>query len=213
MSKDEKSIINGTVNFENAEIGKAYIMELISGAIISGCLVSKYEFLKENGLVQAFTIAFNNHKTVDIQIDEISRMDLVEHHNENHKSVLEYLKDFQEKHKVKCFDENGELLSNSTILGEAVIGKKIWDDLQEKEKNEFIEKVGLTVENIVEVINTSVKYMKENSRLHESRLRMLDEATKLMDRYKEAQEKYQNINKIYEVFFNDLRIRELLNAI
>ena len=198
MSKSE-NIINGTVNFENAEIGKTYIMELTSGAIISGGLVSKYEFLKDGSVVQAYTIAFNNSKVIDIQVDEIERMDLVEHHNE--------------KHKVKCFNEDGELLSNSTILGETIIGKKVWDDLQDEEKKEFIEKVDLTVNDIVEIINVCIKYIKENSRMHDARLRMLDEAVRLMDRYKEAQEKYPHIDKIYEVFFNDLRISELLNAI
>ena len=212
MSKSE-NIINGTVNFENAEIGKTYIMELTSGAIISGGLVSKYEVLKEGSVVQAYTIAFNNSKVIDIQVDEIERMDLVEHHNEKHKSVLEYLEEFQEKHKVKCFNEDGELLSNSTILGETIIGKKVWDDLQDEEKKEFIEKVDLTVNDIVEIINVCIKYIKENSRMHDARLRMLDEAVRLMDRYKEAQEKYPHIDKIYEVFFNDLRISELLNAI
>ena len=212
MSKSE-NIINGTVNFENAEIGKTYIMELTSGAIISGGLVSKYEFLKDGAIVQAYTIAFNNSKVIDIQVDEIGRMDLVEHHNEKHKSVLEYLEEFQEKHKVKCFDEDGELLSNSTILGEAVIGKKVWDDLQDEEKIEFVEKIDLTVNDIIEIINVFVKFMKENSRMHDARLRMLDEAMKLMNRYNEVQEKYPHIDKIYEVFFNDLRISELLNAI
>lgn len=212
MSKSE-NIINGTVDFENAKIGKTYIMELTSGAIISGGLVSKYEFLKDGSVVQAYAIAFNSSKLIDIQVDEIERMDLVEHHNERHKNVLEYLEEFQEKHKVKCFDEDGDLLSNSTILGEAIIGKKVWDDLQDEEKKEFIEKVDLTVDNIVEIMNVCVKYIKENNRMHEDRLRVLNEAVKLMDRYKEAQEKYPHIDKIYEVFFNDLRISELLNAI
>lgn len=34
-----------------------------------------------------------------------------------------------------------------------------------------------------------------------------------MNRYEDAQEKYQNINKIYEVFFKDLGIEDLLKAI
>ena len=67
--------------------------------------------------------------------------------------------------------------------------------------------------DIIEIINVFVKFIKENSRMHDARLRMLDEAVRLMDRYKEAQEKYPHIDKIYEVFFNDLRISELLNAI
>lgn len=212
MSKKE-NIINETVNFENAEIGKTYIMELISGAIISGGLVSKYEFLKDGVIVQAYTIAFNSSKLIDIQIDEIERMDLVEHHNEKNKSVLEYLKGFQEKHKVKCFDENGEILPNSTILGEAIICKKVWDDLQDEEKKEFVGKVDLTIENIVEVINVCTKYMKENGRMHEDRLKIINEAAKLMNRYKRVEKLYPHIDKIYEVFFNDLRISELINAI
>lgn len=213
MIKNETSIINETVNFESAEIGKTYIMELISGAIISGGLISKYEFLKDGTIVQAYTIAFNNSKVIDIEVDEIERMDLGEHHNKKHKSVLKYFEEFQKNHKVKCFNENGELLPNSTILGEAIIGKKLWDNLQDEEKKEFIDKIDLTVENIVEVINVCTKYMKENGRMHEDRLRILNESVKLMDRYKRVENLYPHIEKIYEVFFNDLRISELINAI
>lgn len=212
MSENEKSIINGIVNFENAEIGKTYIMELISGAIISGGLVSKYEFLKDGEIIQAYTIAFNNSKIIDIEVNEIDRMDLVEHYNENHKTVLEYLEEFQKNHKVKCFNEDGRL-SNSTILGNVLTGERVWDKLSEDEKKEFVEKLKLNTLEIVEIADVCTKILKENNRLHDARLRMLDESVRLMDRYKGVQEKYQNINKIYEVFFNDLRIIELLNAI
>lgn len=211
MSKKE-NIINETVNFENAEIGKTYIMELTSGAIISGGLVSKYEFLKDGVIVQAYTIAFNNSKIIDIEVNEIDRMDLVEHYNENHKTVLEYLEEFQKNHKVKCFNDNGRL-SNSTILGNVLTGERVWDKLPKDEKKEFIEKLRMTSDEIREIIDICTKMLKENNRLHDARLRMLDESVRLMDRYKEVQEKYQNINKIYEVFFEDLRIKDFLRAI
>lgn len=69
------------------------------------------------------------------------------------------------------------------------------------------------MDNIVEIMNVCVKYIKENNRMHEDRLRVLNEAVKLMDRYKRVEKLYPHIDKIYEVFFNDLRISELLNAI
>ena len=85
--------------------------------------------------------------------------------------------------------------------------------MSEEEKKEFIEKLRMTSDEITEIVDICTKTLKENNRLHDARLRMLDESVRLMDRYKEVQDKYQNINKIYEVFFDDLRIIDFLRAI
>lgn len=214
-NNSESNIINHYIDYENMEIGHAYIMQLKTGAIISGGLVLKYEFLDVNcaEIIRAYTFMLTNSKTIDFKESEIETIDLIQHYNENHKSVLQYLEEFQKRHKVKCFDDKGERLSNSTILGEVVIGKKIWDEMSEEEKKEFIEKLRMTSDEITEIVDICTKTLKENNRLHDARLRMLDESVRLMDRYKEVQDKYQNINKIYEVFFDDLRIIDFLRVI
>lgn len=211
----ENSIIDHYIDYEDMQIGQAYIMQLTSGAILSGGLISKYESLNNNGeIVRMYSFAVTNSQIIDIRVDEVDKIDLVESYNQNRsKNILEYLKEFQGKHKVKCFNEDGELLSNSTILGEVIIGKKVWDGLPEEEKKEFIKKIDLTVDNIIEVINVCVKYMKENARMHEDRLRILNEAVKLMERYKRVENLYPYIDKKYEAFFNDLHISELFNVI
>lgn len=212
-NNNENGIVNHYIDYKNMEIGQTYIMELKTGAIISGGLVSKYEFLSNDGrIARAYTIVFGNSKMIDIEEGEINRLDLVEHYNEDHKSVLQYLEEFQKKHKVKCFNDEGRL-SNSTILGNVLIREKVWEKLPVEEKKEFVEKLRLTSDNIIEIADVCAKSLKENNRLHDDRLRMLDESVKLMDRYKEVQEKYQDINKIYELFFDDLRIEDFLKAI
>lgn len=210
---NKSNIVNHYIDYENMTIGQTYIMELKTGAIISGGLVSKYEFLNNDGrIARAYTIVFSNSKMIDIEESEINRLDLVDHYNENHKSVLHYLEEFQKKHKVKCFNDEGRL-SNSTILGNVLIRGKVWDKLPVEEKKEFVEKLRMTSDEIMEIVDICTKTLKENNRLHDARLRMLDESVRLMDRYKEAQEKYQNINKIYELLFDDLRIEDFLKAI
>lgn len=213
-NNSESNIINHYIGYENMEIGHAYIMQLKTGAIISGGLVSKYEFLDVNcaEIIRAYTFMLTNSKTIDFKESEIETIDLIQHYNENHKSVLQYLEEFQKKHKVKCFNDEGRL-SNSTILGNVLIREKVWEKLPVEEKKEFVEKLRLTSDNIIEIADVCAKSLKENNRLHDDRLRMLDESVKLMDRYKEVQEKYQDINKIYELFFDDLRIEDFLKAI
>ena len=218
MSKNdnnsESNIINHYIDYENMQIGHTYIMQLKTGAIISGGLVSKYEFWDANcaEIIRAYIFMLTNSKTIDFTESEIETIDLLEHYNENHKSVLQYLEEFQERHKVKCF--NGEdRLSNSTILGNVITGDSLWDKLPNEEKKKFVEKLRMTSNEIIEIVDILCKTLKENNRLHDARLRMLDESVKLMGRYKDAQAKYQNINKIYEIFFKDLGIEDLLKAI
>lgn len=212
-NSNENSIVKDNIDFENTEIGQAYIIQLKTGSIISGALISKNEFLKGNKTVRAYTIAFNNSKVIDLEESEIDRMDLVEHYNENHKSVLEYLKEFQKRHNVKCFNDKGEVLSSSTILGEVVVGKKLWDDLLEEEKREFIGNLRLSAEDIVEVINATVDYMRENAKLHENKMRVLDASVDFFERYNAGKKAYPHLEKVYEFLYKESGIEDLIKAI
>lgn len=213
-NNSKSNIINHYIDYDNMQIGQTYVMQLKTGAIISGGLVSKYEFWDANcaEIIRAYIFVLNNSKTIDFTEKEIETIDLVEHYNENHKSVLQYLEEFQEKYKVKCFNDKGRLL-NSTILDNILTGDRLWDKLPAGEKKEFVEKLRLTSNEIIGIVDILCKTLKENNKLHDARQRVLDESVKLMGRYKEAKEKYQYINKAYEIFFNDLGIKEFLKVI
>ena len=114
------------------EVGRTYVIRLSSGALISGALASRYECLTEEGIQKSYKIAFGNSKFIDIAEEEIETIELVEHR----KTVLEYLEKFGKEHMIHCFDDTGNILSNSVILGK-IIEKDIWDDLLEQEKREL----------------------------------------------------------------------------
>ncbi len=220
MSKNEKdienSIIDHYVTYENMEIGRAYILQLKTGGIISGALVTKYEFWDCNcaEIIRAYTFAINKSKIIDFTENEIETIDLISHYNEQrHKSVLEYLEKSQERHDIKCFNDEGRL-SNSTLLGEVVVGKKLWDRLSEEEKKEFVEKLKLRTDDIVEVINVCAKTLKENGRLHDEKLKVLDEAVNLIERFKKVEKRFpdfKSVEKMYDFFYKDLMISDLIN--
>lgn len=91
--------------FENLEMGRTYTIQLSSGALISGALAARYEYLTEDSVQKLYRIAFGNSKFVDITEEEIESIELVK----SHKTVLEYFKKFREKLlivlmiKANCF--------------------------------------------------------------------------------------------------------------
>ncbi len=182
----ESSIIDHYIDYGDIQIGQAYIMQLTSGAILSGGLISKYESLNNNGeIVRMYSFAVTNSQIIDIRVDEVDKIDLVESYNQNRsKNILEYLKEFQEKHKkykINCFDSDGEPLSNSVILGEILVGTKLWDKLPEEEKEQFVEKLRLSTDDIVELINVYEKTLEINHKMHDERMKILNEGAKMMN--------------------------------
>lgn len=182
----ENSIINHYIDYRDMQIGQAYIMQLTSGTILSGGLISKYESLNNNGeIVRMYSFAVTNSQIIDIRVDEVDKIDLVESYNQNRsKNILKYLKEFQEKHKkykINCFDSDGEPLSNSVILGEILVGTKLWDKLPEEEKEQFVEKLRLSTDDIVELINVYEKTLEINHKMHDERMKILNEGAKMMN--------------------------------
>lgn len=162
---------NSVELFEYAEIGKTYAIQLSSGAIISGGLAAKYEYLTEEGVQKTYRITFGNSKYIDLTENEIEAIELIK----PHKTVLEYLKEFEDKQDVKCFDNEDNVLPNDKILSNLLFGKEqTWDDLHEDTKREIVTYLQLNSEEIVTLINILVDYKNENKKLHEQRQSTLD---------------------------------------
>lgn len=173
MEKNENSV----ELFENLEMGRTYTIQLSSGALISGALVAKYEYLTKDSVQKLYRIAFGNSKFIDITEEEIETIELVE----NHKTVIEYLEKFGKEHVVNCFDDEGELLSNSVILRK-IIDKNVWDNLLEQEKRELLKYLRLSKDDEVEIINVCMDYKEETEKLHRKRLSALNAAGRFVEK-------------------------------
>lgn len=209
---DRNEIIEDSiVEFSQMEIGQAYSIRLVSGSIIFGVLAVKSEYLSDkNEIVKVHRIAFGNSKFLDLQEDDIEQINSFKDFNENHKGQTEYFKGFEKKYGVICFDCNDKLLSNATILNE-VIDKNLWDELLEREKEEFLFQLDVNINDMVEVINAYVDCVREKVKFQENILKISEETVELLEKLKKIDKLYPNLDKIYDFFYKDLRISNLIN--
>lgn len=176
---------NSVELFEYAEIGRTYAIQLSAGAIISGGLAAKYEYLTEEGVQKSYRITFGNSKYIDLTEDEIESIELIK----PHKTVLEYLKEFEDKHDVKCFDNEDNVLPNDKILSNLLFGKEqVWDDLHEDTKRELVTYLQLSSDEVVTLINILVDYHNENEKLYDKRQSTLDAVLDFMNNYDEIKD-------------------------
>ncbi len=197
---------NSVELFEYAEIGRTYAIQLSSGAIISGGLVAKYEYLTEEGVQKSYRIAFGNSKYIDLTEDEIESIELIK----PHKTVLEYLKEFEGKHNVRCFDNENNVLPNDKILSNLLFGKEqAWDDLHEDKKRELITYLQLNSEEIVTLANILVDYKNENNKLYDQRDAVLD----FMNKYDEIKDTIPLFSGVAGYLYKASGIDTLINTI
>ncbi len=209
---DRNGIIEDSiVEFSQMEIGQAYSIRLVSGSIIFGVLALKTEYLSDkNEIVKVHRIAFGNSKFLDLQEDDIEQINSFKDFSENHKEQTEYFKDFEMKYGVICLDCDDELLSHTTILNE-VIDTKLWDEMLEEEKREFLYQLDVNINDMVEVINAYTDCLSEKVKLHEDMLRLSEEKGELLEKFKKIDKLYPSLDKLYDFFYKDLRFSNLIN--
>lgn len=209
---DRNGIIEDSiVEFSQMEIGQAYSIRLVSGSIIFGVLALKTEYLSDkNEIVKVHRIAFGNSKFLDLQEDDIEQINSFKDFSENHKEQTEYFKDFEKKYGVICLDCNDELLSHTTILNE-VIDTKLWDEMLEEEKREFLYQLDVNINDMVEAINAYTDCLSEKVKLHEDMLRLSEEKGELLEKFKKIDKLYPSLDKLYDFFYKDLRFSNLIN--
>ena len=209
---DRNGVIEDSiVEFSQMEIGQAYSIRLVSGSIIFGVLALKTEYLSDkNEIVKVHRIAFGNSKFLDLQEDDIEQINSFKNFSENHKEQTEYFKDFEMKYGVICLDCNDELLSHTTILNE-VIDAKLWDEMLEEEKREFLYQLDVNINDMVEVINVYTDCLSEKVKLNEEMLKILEEKKNLLEKFKKIDKLYPSLDKLYDFFYKDLRFSNLIN--
>lgn len=121
------------------------------------------------------------------------------------------LKEFETKYGAKCFDENGEILSNSAILGNVIIDKNIWDNVLEK--SIFIEYLELSEYDIVEILNLCVGYQRENKKLHNKKQDVLIALNEFLKKCDDVKEMFPQFTGVYEWIFRESGIEKLVKAI
>lgn len=201
---------NNSVVEDRLEIGSCYVTQLVSGSFLSGILISKGEQLTKEGVQTFFRFMISDDRVIDLNKKEMLSINLLRSSDENKRRNL---KEFESKYGAKCFDGNGEILSNSAILGNVIIGKNIWDNVLEKEKSIFVEYLELSEDDIVEILNLCVGYQRENKKLHNKKQDVLIALNEFLKKCNDVKEMFPQFTSVYEWIFRESGIEKLVKVI
>ena len=123
-----------------------------------------------------------------------------------------YFKEFESKHGVKCFDGDGECLSGSKILRN-ITCTDAWETLSDTEKQELMQYSSFDKEEILDIIEAYMLLKKENKKLHNDKVRILDEALELMENYNKYTSVATHAKNIYDLLFKELGLEKFINSI
>lgn len=191
MSKNEN--VNETINYEELEIGKPYVVSLTSGAVISGILFSKREDLQNGNVVKEYGIMFDNATQVylcDCQITKIREVKPID---------TDFFKELENEYDIQCFDENEELLPSSKILGNILCIDRIWGKLSKRKKKKLIRNLNLGEENIISVIERCINEMNRITKLYNARIKVLNDYD-FNRKYCDVKELLSQLEKTYKLY-------------
>ena len=119
------------MDLQNIKVGMVVSIRLTSGAEVFGVIAVKntIEFKDRDAVV--FRVQLTEGQSVDILEDDIEEIRTFN----GLQNKEDYLKEeIEGKHNIKCFDSDGKLLSNSTIMSNMIDGYA-WDKLTERKSS------------------------------------------------------------------------------
>lgn len=195
-------------NKRELNLGAVYVFQLATGSIITGVLIGTSENLIQDTVQKYYRLALNESKYIDFLEEEVVNIHTVEIPEDK----IGYFKDFESKHGVKCFDSDGECLSGSKILRN-ITCTDAWEMLSDTEKQELMQYLSFDKEEIIDIIEAYMLLKKENKKLHNDKVRVLDEALELMENYKKYTSAVTYGKNIYDLLFKELGLEKFINSI
>lgn len=196
-------------NNNRMKLNTVCLIKLTSGAMISGVLIGKMEFVVKDKTEKYYRLVIDKSRHIDLCENEIEEV----MYSAGLVNRIEYFKDFEQKHGVKCFDDKDNLLSASVIMGKVLIRENVWDKLSEEEKAEFVEQIELEDEDVVELVDVYMKEREDCGELHSKRMRLLSKSLKFTNNFENLKNMFPDMKSAYNVFYKELGIEELLKEI
>lgn len=197
------------MDLQNIKVGMVVSIRLTSGAVVSGVIAVKNTIEFKDGDAVVFRVQITENQSVDISEDDIEEIRTFTDPQETKNYFKE---EIEGKHNIKCFDSDGKLLSNSTIMAN-MVDDYAWDELKEDEKKKFIEHMPLSSGDIIEIINVLLDYKYENQKLHDKRVKALEKAKKAIQVYNDIIEKIPMGKIEYNFLYEQMKIEDLVNSI
>lgn len=204
MSKKDN---NETIKHEDLQIGNVYKVTLISGAVMMGVLFYKGENMIGETIVNQYGISFDKESYVylcDTQIEKIEEAKVID---------TDYFKEFENKHDIKCFNNDGELLSASRILCNVIYRDNNLEKLSKKERKELIKHLYFTNKDIIDVVEAFLVEKKGNKKAHDDKKKILDATLELLDNYGKIMNTSSYIDGAYNVIFKELGMEKFIKQI
>lgn len=196
-------------------VGQMVYIVTTEGSMIAGNVLAIIEYMDKEQVVQkCYRIRLSDDHSIDIPRNLIYYIKIHPDY-----SFKDYLEEFEEKHEIACFDENDFVRPVSTIISE-LLGKDIWDKLEDKEKEKLIESLSIENDTIIDLVDALSADRKENKRLHNEVCKLTDTRTKALKEAVDFTKKYNEISDMipqykwaFEVIFEWLGLGKVLEAI
>lgn len=195
-------------NNELLKLGSAYAFQLTSGSIITGILTGRSEGIVDGRIEVCYRIKIGEKQYLDFYERELTNV-----HIPRLQEKLEYFKEFEKKHSIRCFDSDDNLLPASVIMGNSLIRGNVWDKLSETERIEYISHLELESKNIVELVNVYADERKRYQELHDKRMKLLDISLKFMDNFEKLKNMSPDTKSAYNLIYKELGIEKILEEI
>lgn len=193
---------------ENVKTKQWVIAITSGGGVVIGQLVMQGEVaLQENEVQKVYKICIIGNEYIDLYEKEIISIEPLLMSNKG-----EYLKDFEKRYGIKCFDNEGKVLSNSIIMGN-IISKDKWDTLMESEKEEFVKCISFSNEDIVEILNVLIDYKHDAQKMHIKRKETLDNGLAVLRNYDEIKRRIPEGAVYYDFLYKQLGLDKLIKNI
>ena len=189
--------------------GNLVCAQTITGAVIIGLLSAKGELYTTKGIENYYVISVTDKASIQLRDSEIDNIKKLETQEETYNKKEAYFTGLEEKYSTRFHNLSGELLEDNELLVNA-ISYRVWDALNDEQKEEFIDQIHLKQHDFLELFDSL--QMREIAFQKMCREEEKNNAAKenFLINYEKFKEAYPLIEATYQVFYKYLGLDELV---
>lgn len=211
MSKDKKNR-DTKLKEGNLQIRTPYIVAIKDGCDFTGILAAKCESLKGDSTCMFYRFYLGGTKCIDLYDNEIEHIYEIQACDYDSQK---YFQEFEEEYGIKCFNNDGELLDSTVILGNILYNNEgnIWNDLTAEQKEELVNQLVLNTDDIIKLLDAFSANKQENKKLHDKNKEIMNATLEVMENYNRVSRRLPSFEKIYELFFDTIGMKQFVDKI
>ena len=214
MSKDKKNRDTKLIE-SNLQIRTPYIVKIKDGCDFTGVLATKCESIKENDIMMSYGFYLGGRFYIQLREDEIQEINEIVTYGYDSEECEKFFQEFEKEHNVKCFNNDGELLKNTVILGNILYNNEgnIWNDLTDEQKEELINQLTLDTSDTIKLLDAFSANKQENKKLHDKTKMIIDATLEVLENYRDVRGRFPYIMDTIDIIFDGLGIEKFIKNI